>query len=142
MQRTGRTPVPAGSRTAARWALLCALLLGLFLMHGSPTGAAGCHPQPPAAAGESSPHAATAGADERTPAAAAAPYRPGHAGAASCVSTQARDHAPLAAPGPATVWTGAVALAHPRVRPAADGRGRAPPEGGRELLTRVGVARR
>ncbi|WP_143686957.1 hypothetical protein [Streptomyces sp. TLI_171] len=140
MERTGRAtePAPAG-RTAARWAVLCALLLGLFLMHGSPASAAGCHRMAP------EPSAGAAGLrhdlDGHAERSVTGPV-PHGSSAAACVSTQARDPLPLTAPGAAVPWT------HPRppsARPVAAGDaggGRAPPGGGRELLLRVCVARR
>ncbi|WP_285733723.1 hypothetical protein [Kitasatospora phosalacinea] len=135
---------PAG-RTAARWTVLCALLLGLFLMHGSPASATGCHPaQTPRTA-----HPAH-------PARTAHPARPGHAAdhpavstplphgssASACVSTPARDRLPLPAPGPALP----PAPPHPQLAgppgTGAERGGRAPPDGGRDLLLLVCVARR
>ncbi|MDR3036666.1 MAG: hypothetical protein LBV78_26785 [Kitasatospora sp.] len=144
-ERTGRATDPAAAgRTAARWAVLCALLLGLFLMHGSPASAAGCHPAsaspPPPSA--SAPHAVTGHTPpgEGRPS-ANAPMLHGSS-AAACVSTQARDRAPVPAPG-------AALPPHPPLLPltgpgpaGAERGGRAPPDGGRELLIRVCVARR
>ncbi|MFD8599017.1 hypothetical protein ACFV1L_28845 [Kitasatospora sp. NPDC059646] len=139
MERSGRTTGPAG-RTVARWAVLCALLLGLFLMHGSPASAAGCH-RPEG----TSPVTAHSGAhaDERGGRVSAA--APGAHGRSSvdCVSTQARDRSPLAGPSAAAPWS------HPQppaltgpLRTGGAESGRSPPDGGRELLTRVCVARR
>ncbi len=157
-------PTPTG-RTATRWAVLCALLLGLFLMHGSPASATGCHPaQPPrmvgmvntaatagmTSAAEMARAAGTAGTARTT---AHAAHRPGarhpavstslpHGSSASaCVSTPARDRLSLPAPG------SALAAAPPRLPSAgppcsgAERGGRAPPGGGRELLLLVCVAR-
>ncbi len=149
-ERAGRTARATGPATGARWAVLCALLLGLFLMHGSPASATGCHPasaSPPPAPASAPPsasasHAATghtrSGEDRPT---ATAPVRQGSS-AAACVSTQARDRASVPAPG-------AALPPHPPL-PALTGPcpagvergGRAPPDGGRELLVRVCVARR
>ncbi|MBP0455413.1 hypothetical protein J5Y04_38720 [Kitasatospora sp. RG8] len=144
-----------GGRAAARLLLLCALLAGLFLMHGSPTSAGGCHRGPEPAA------ALTAPAAPPAPAPAAAHVAAQHHGgpdaapgltaprthddgrpAVSCVSTRDRDGAALPAPGPYALAATALppaALAGPRRRPA-DGP-RAPPAAGRGLLLRKCVAR-
>ncbi|MEV7211978.1 hypothetical protein AB0O31_02635 [Kitasatospora cineracea] len=148
-ERAGRTARATGPAAAARWAVLCALLLGLFLMHGSPASATGCHPasgsapvSPSMPPSPSVSHAAGghARAAEDRPG-ATAPVRHGSS-AAACVSTQARDQAPVPAPG-------AALPPHPPLLPligpgpiGAERGGRAPPDGGRELLIRVGVARR
>ncbi|MEU3493079.1 hypothetical protein ABZ747_06205 [Kitasatospora cineracea] len=142
-ERTGRATDPAAAgRAAARWAVLCALLLGLFLMHGSPASATGCHPAPSASAPPSASHAATGHTrpGEGRPS-INAPMRNGSS-ASACVSTQARDRAPVPAPG-------AALPPHPPLLPltgpgpvGAERGGRAPPDGGRELLIRVCVARR
>ncbi|MFF2039570.1 hypothetical protein ACFVVX_04020 [Kitasatospora sp. NPDC058170] len=51
-------------RAVARLLLLCALLAGLFLMHGSPTSAGGCHePRPTGAPTEAPTEAWRAAAD-------------------------------------------------------------------------------
>ncbi|RPE33488.1 hypothetical protein EDD38_1778 [Kitasatospora cineracea] len=156
-ERTGRATDPAAAgRAAARWAVLCALLLGLFLMHGSPASATGCHPAPSASAPPSAPLPLPPPASASPPASHAATghTRPGEgrpsinapmrkgSSAAACVSTQARDRAPVPAPG-------AALPPHPPLLPltgpgpvGAERGGRAPPDGGRELLIRVCVARR
>ncbi|WP_404869076.1 DUF6153 family protein [Kitasatospora griseola] len=138
VERTGRATDPAG-RTVARWTVLCALLLGLFLMHGSPASAAGCH-----RTAETAVSAHHAGAHTMQGSAREAVRAPGaHEGSAvDCVSTQARDHLPPAGPAAGVPW--------PHPQPSATGplptggaeSGRAPPDGGRELLIRVCVARR
>ncbi|WP_033217727.1 hypothetical protein [Kitasatospora phosalacinea] len=167
-ERTARAtdPAPAG-RTAARWAVLCALLLGLFLMHGSPASATGCHPARPTPAdtSTSAPASTPAGTPASTPMTApmtaptagrghhgddphgdgrptaTAPVRHGSP-ASACVSTQARDRLPLPAPGAALPGVlPQPPLAGPPCTGAERG-GRAPPGGGRELLIRVCVARR
>ncbi|BAJ29821.1 hypothetical protein KSE_40290 [Kitasatospora setae KM-6054] len=136
--------------------MLCALLLGLFLMHGSPASATGCHPAAPVPAPHHAPAAdptmaaapaphhapavgsARPGAD---PASATVPVRHGSS-ASGCVSTQARDRAPVPAPG-------AALPPHPPLPPlaapggaGAERGGRAPPDDGRDVLLRVCVARR
>ncbi|MFE1316556.1 hypothetical protein [Kitasatospora phosalacinea] len=144
-------PTPAG-RTAARWTVLCALLLGLFLMHGSPASATGCHPaQPPRTAGAigTAETAETAAHPGHRPAlhhpalhrpAVSTPL-PHGSSASACVSTPARDRLLLTAPG------AALPPAAPRLPFAgppcsgAERGGRAPPGGGRELLLMVCVAR-
>ncbi|MFD0275770.1 hypothetical protein ACFVHB_17955 [Kitasatospora sp. NPDC127111] len=162
MTANGRRSGGRGGRAAARLPLFCALLAGLFLMHGSPTSAGGCHqPEPTAAAavavapdgtpGSPGHHAAPATEPVADPAAApataralAAPGTAPEAGhpAVSCVSTRDRDGAGLPAPGPAALAVTAVlpaALAGPHRR-SADGP-RAPPAAGRRLLLRMCVAR-
>ncbi|MFJ1756595.1 hypothetical protein [Kitasatospora sp. NPDC088134] len=151
MERTAATsPAPTG-RTAARWAVLCALLLGLFLMHGSPASAAGCHPETVATAHGAGLHGAGsggagsqaagsyaavlhdagpqgAGLPEAEPAGTVAGGRqvvnlPMRQGssAEACVSIQARDRVSPAAPA-----TAAAPWTHPRppgaAAPAAGGR--------------------
>lgn len=137
MERIGRATAPAG-RGAARWAVLCALLLGLFLMHGSPASAAGCHPAGTGPRTAGAPVAGAMGGEHRP----VVTVPMGHgSSAASCVSVQARDRVPLAAPGAALPWTPPRPPVAATVREAAAEGGRAPP-GGRELLLRVCVARR
>ncbi|AUY50638.1 hypothetical protein [Streptomyces sp. CB01881] len=134
-----------GGRAAARLLLLCALLAGLFLMHGSPTSAGGCHrPEPAAAPVMAAAHAVAqhhGGPD--TAAGLTAPRTHGDGRpAVSCVSARDRDGAALPAPGPYALAATALlpaALAGPRRRPA-DGP-RAPPAAGRGLLLRKCVAR-
>ncbi|MGW4382118.1 hypothetical protein [Kitasatospora sp. NPDC004531] len=138
MERAVRVSHPAG-RTVARWAVLCALLLGLFLMHGSPASAAGCHPAEGAAmAAHPGAHADEGGGRV----AAGAPGAHGRT-SADCVSTPARDRAPLAGPSAAAPWSHPQppAVAGP-LRTGGAETGRSPPDSGRELLTRVCVARR
>ncbi|MEU6234244.1 hypothetical protein [Kitasatospora sp. NPDC047058] len=162
MTADGRRGGGSGGRAAARLLLLCALLAGLFLMHGSPVPAGGCHgPEPVTAAAPAAMDLAPAGATAGSPghhAAPAAEPAPAPAGpraaaapgtapgtghpAATCVSTRDRDGAGLPAPGPAALAAAAVppaVLAGPHRRPA-DGP-RAPPAAGRRLLLRVCVAR-
>jgi hypothetical protein len=153
-----------GERGFARLLMVCAVLAGLFLMHGSPAAAAeGCHGALPtalpgtAAAPVSMPMsmpmgegitAATARADSSpaTPPPGRAPAV--HAGASSmahgamCVSTPARArfllpvHALLVA-----VAVLAVAALGGRAAGRARTRRGQPPPGGRSLLLQVGVAR-
>ncbi|MFJ5922824.1 DUF6153 family protein [Kitasatospora sp. NPDC092948] len=138
MERTGRATDPGG-RTVARWAVLCALLLGLFLMHGSPASAAGCH-RVAAAAVTAHPMDAHAGEGS----ARAAVRAPGaHEGSAvDCVSTPARDQLHPTGPTAAAPWTHPPATAAGPLRAGGSEGGRAPPDGGPELLIRLCVARR
>ncbi|WP_329496700.1 hypothetical protein [Kitasatospora herbaricolor] len=148
-------------RATAQLLLLCAVLAGLFLMHGSPAAAGDCHralgamPGPPAAAASSGAahqaahrHPDTAGragvtAGRAGEVSAPAPSAPGpHARDTLCLATKTRDGAALPAPGPAT---GAPAVVLPAV-PAAGfarsaGSPRAGPGGGRHILLQVCVAR-
>ncbi|MFE6666571.1 hypothetical protein ACFVFH_23795 [Streptomyces sp. NPDC057697] len=123
--------------------VLCAVLSGLFLMHGAPASAAeGCHDAMAVTASASVPPTTTAGHSAAPgghgPALAAGARSEADGG--SCVFTQARDRVlPLpAAPGPAL----------PAVRELAGHRSavhgperRGPPFAGRDLLLQVGVAR-
>ncbi|MGW1258796.1 hypothetical protein ACWD5Q_27335 [Streptomyces sp. NPDC002513] len=141
----------AGRRGITLLPAVCAVLFGLFLMHGAPaTATEGCHGAMPAMA--ASPPAGGHGAAATT---AAAPPAHGFAPAvraagtsgmpgALCVSTPAHDRTPLPAPGPLAV-AGAAGLAlwtPARLRAAADGTGRrGPPARGRDLLLQVCIAR-
>ncbi|MER0444057.1 hypothetical protein ABR738_05665 [Streptomyces sp. Edi4] len=136
----------ASGTGTARLFVLCAVLLGLFSMHGAPASAAGgCHGEmamapPPSAAFMSMTHATVAA--ERL-VARAAPVVTGAHGE-TCVSTGARERLPLAATGllallalvvlvvgkPAGPWSSGLATAR-----------RGPPRGGRGLLLQVCVAR-
>ncbi|MFC9325856.1 hypothetical protein [Kitasatospora sp. NPDC057015] len=151
-----------GGRAVAHLLLLCAVLAGLFLMHGAPTSAGGCHdavvaatlphPMPGAARPGLRPedgrheqprHEAarhTAGAAELS---SRAPGTPGpHGRDTRCLATKSRDGVPLPAPAPVTsgapralptaLATGPRPLAHCR---------RAPPGTGRRILLRICVAR-
>jgi hypothetical protein len=153
-----------GERGFARLLMVCAVLAGLFLMHGSPAAAAeGCHGAlPTALPGAAAPMSMSMSMDEGTTAAAAradsppAMPRPGtalaapavHAGAPSmahgamCVSTPARARFLLPAH---TLLVAVAVLAVTALGGRAAGRARArrgqPPPGGRSLLLQVGVAR-
>jgi hypothetical protein len=139
-----------GGRGAARLLLACAVLAGLFLMHGSPFGAAeGCHGAAAAPAGMSVPAAAMAPKGPVT----AAHQHPGSARAGVlpavrghlCVSTPARPRLVLPAGGPllAVAAPAAVLLAFGRLLggPHRARRRGPPPPGGRPLLLQVCVAR-
>lgn len=141
-------------RALARLLTACALLFGLFLMHGSPASAAtGCHegaqghvaaaPAEHPAHGEHSMAAETAPNTSHTSAHIDARAVTGEHGTV-CVATAARDRFPLP-----TVWllaaaafAGLTAWGLVRQRMTAGGaRRRGPPGGGRALLLRKCVAR-
>ncbi|MFD9597540.1 hypothetical protein ACFWA9_32965 [Kitasatospora sp. NPDC059973] len=134
-------------RAAARPLLLCALLAGLFLMHGSPTAPGGCHrPAAVAVAGSAGHRAAVA----HHAAPADAPRLDGRRApdaapqAVPCVSARDREGAGLPAAAPLAAGAAAVLPAvrmpsAPRERRTTGPR--APPDAGRRLLLRVCVAR-
>lgn len=136
----------------ARLVALCAILLGLFLMHGSPaTAIGGCHGGTgPAAVPMQAGHASSTmartdlhGAAGHGAPAAQAAYETGTHGA-TCVSTPVRVHNhPL--PTPALLTAGAVAAlatwSPTALRATGGTRRRGPPERGRDLLFQVCVAR-
>ncbi|MET9450651.1 hypothetical protein [Streptomyces cinerochromogenes] len=137
----------AGRRGIARLLAMCAVLFGLFLMHGSPVSAAGgCHGSTPA------PMPAGHDASLMTTAHTPAPYLPGPAlqapGTAGmpgtlCVATVAHERVPLPVPGLLAVAaiTVSAAWAPARLRaPGASGL-RGPPTGGRDHLLRACIAR-
>ncbi|MFE3032468.1 hypothetical protein ACFXKY_12540 [Streptomyces canus] len=141
----------ASRRGIARLLALCAVLFGLFLMHGAPaTAAEGCHgamstmAAPPMTGGHDAallaPHAPAAPGPGLAARAADLAGMPG----ALCVSTPAHERTPLPAPGLLAV-AGAAPLALctlTRQWAAAGGRGRrGPPDGGRDLLLQMCVAR-
>lgn len=128
-----------------RFGVLCALLLGLFLMHGSPAAAVGCHR---AAAVDAhrpdvsrpdvhrlDPHRHPAG----TPANALTVQRAD----GLCVAARGRaEGASLPQPGPAPLGTVATPPAGGAAPPAVAASGcRAPPDRGREVLLQVCVSR-
>lgn len=138
----------AGRRGIARLLALCAVLFGLFLMHGSPASAAeGCHgsmPAPLTAGHEASP---------MTTAHAPATHHPGPAvvqaagtagmPGAQCVATPAHEWIPLPAPGLLAVAAITVPAAWTPARPGAPGGNglRGPPAGGRDHLLQACIAR-
>ncbi|MEV0915746.1 hypothetical protein AB0I93_15960 [Streptomyces sp. NPDC049967] len=135
-------------RGIARVLALCAVLFGLFLMHGAPaTAAGGCHGAMSATAPMSEGHDVAS----MTSALSAAMTHTGvqHASGASqmdgavCVSTPARDRTPL--PSSALVAVVAVLaaslLASRPLLLGRTGRRGPPPPGGRGLLLQVCIAR-
>lgn len=141
----------ADRRGLARLLSVCAVLCGLFLMHGAPaTAAEGCHGAMSAVA-----HAPMTGGHDAAGMLSAPPAAHGSAPAMRaaglpgmsgtlCVSTPAHERSPLPAPGPSAVAGAAVLVlwGQARLRAAAGGTGRrGPPPGGRELLLQVCVAR-
>lgn len=142
-------------RGIARLLALCAVLLGLFLMHGAPaTAAEGCHgamSAAPMSAGHDKAVMASAARASVTPASspvmtqADAQQASGASemDGATCVSTPARDRIPLP-PGGLLAVVAVLAASFLAVRPPALGRtGRRgpPPPGGRSLLLTVCIAR-
>ncbi|MFE9875608.1 hypothetical protein [Streptomyces sp. NPDC005784] len=135
----------------ARLLAVCAVLFGLFLMHGTPaTAAEGCHgamhadtASPMTGGHDAAAPTTTAPAAHGPGPAVRAAEAPGMAGA-PCVSTPAHERTPLPAPGLLGV-VGAAVLAPwmlSRLRAAAGGTGRrGPPAGGRDLLLQVCIAR-
>ncbi|MEU0603423.1 hypothetical protein ABZ484_35155 [Streptomyces sp. NPDC006393] len=143
----------AAGRGFARLLAVCAVLFGLFLMHGAPTTAAvGCHGG--AMAGDSASFMASGQEAAPMPTAQApGTHGPGAAVRVAgtsgtpgvlCVSTPAQERVPLPAPGLlAVAGAGALALwTAAGLRAAVGGTGRrGPPAGGRDLLLQVCVAR-
>ncbi|WP_406424250.1 hypothetical protein [Streptomyces sp. NBC_01589] len=142
-------------RGIARLPALCAVLLGLFLMHGAPaTAAEGCHGAMSAApmpAGHDTAAMAPATRTFVTPASSPVMTQAGAQQAsgasamdgAMCVSTPARDRIPLPTGGLLAV-TAVLAATFLAARPPTLGRtGRRgpPPPGGRSLLLTVCIAR-
>ncbi|MET7694027.1 hypothetical protein ABZT06_39690 [Streptomyces sp. NPDC005483] len=140
----------AGRRGIARLLAVCAVLLGLFLMHGSPASAAeGCHGSMPAPA----PMPAGHDASPMTTAHAPATHHPGSAEAFQvagapgvsgvlCVATPAHERIPLPAPGLLAVAVTALAAWTPaRLRALGGSWLRGPPSGGRDHLLKACIAR-
>ncbi|KUN56044.1 hypothetical protein AQJ46_49015 [Streptomyces canus] len=141
----------AGRRGIARLLAVCAVLFGLFLMHGAPaTAAEGCHGAMPTMAlspitgGHDAAllatHAPAAPAPGLAVRAAGLSGMPG----ALCVSTPAHERTPLPAPGLLDVAGAAVLTPWmlTRLPAAANWTGRrGPPDSGRDLLLQVCIAR-
>ncbi|GHE08455.1 hypothetical protein [Streptomyces alanosinicus] len=147
----------ADRRGIARLLAVCAVLVGLFLMHGAPaTAAEGCHDATPmtVAAPTGHGHHAAMNGMAVSPAHGAGVVGPATAAATAtatsgtggtlCVSTPAHERFPLPAPSLlAVAGAGGLALwASARRRAAAGGTGRrGPPARGQDLLLQVCVAR-
>ncbi|MDN3061242.1 hypothetical protein PH213_43495 [Streptomyces sp. SRF1] len=140
----------AGRRGIARLVAVCAVLLGLFLMHGAPaTAAEGCHGgMPSTTAPMPDGHTASAMTTAQmqttahgAPAAQAADSAGMHG--ELCLSTPAQERLPLPAPALLAVTAAVMAGWSPAAWRAAtsQARRRGPPAGGRDLLTRVCIAR-
>ncbi|MGW1868954.1 hypothetical protein ACWCPS_25775 [Streptomyces mauvecolor] len=140
----------------SRLLVLCAVLFGLFLMHGAPaTAAEGCHGVMSAPTGMRDGLATTSSASASSAAAesAAAPVMThtgvqrasGTAamGGETCLSTPARDGIPRPMAALAAVITVMAGLFLAGRSPAAGPAGRRgpPPPGGRSLLLQVCIAR-
>jgi hypothetical protein len=148
---TNRSRAPRREPRAARLLAVCALLCGLFLMHGAPASAAdGCHASWPTAmtTAMTTPMttAMTAKPMRSSPSATPSATATGSADAygGHCVALQARER--IALPWPDAGAVPVLARTAPAVVLAAGGAGgaqrwRGPPSGGRELLLRVSVAR-
>ncbi|GGV02084.1 hypothetical protein GCM10010211_81780 [Streptomyces albospinus] len=144
-------------RAPARLLAVCAVLFGLFLMHGSPAAAVGCHTSLSAPAPVMHhDHAAQAGdmagveSALATPAASSLPMvHPGLPSMAGdhdtqCVATPVRDRSVLPTVGILAVGVLTVLFGWALMRryPVAGAVGRrGPPTGGRALLLRVCTAR-
>ncbi len=137
----------AGRTGVTRLLLLCAVMLGIFLMHGAPSAATGgCHE----AAGGSvlltghHPAAMTAVPDPPAPSGSAAhPVSASQPDGSLCVSTAARERGRLPVAGLLALVlffvAGRVAGFGPAGAPLRGRRG--PPRYGRELLLQVCIAR-
>ncbi|GAB2702208.1 hypothetical protein [Kitasatospora kifunensis] len=136
----------------ARLLAVCAVLVGLFLMHGTPaTAAAGCHGEPAAGAlmpGGAAQAVGSAGSRAAAPADPGSPLALPTAGlptgGAVCVSTPARGGVPFPAVALlalAVLAGGAAWELTDRQVGAPSHRRRGPPSGGRALLLQVCVAR-
>lgn len=148
-----RDTVYSRRRAVARLLAVCAVLFGLFLMHGAPaTAASGCHDAMPVSAPvEHLGHAVGRHHGDTAMAPAAGPVTPhaapqgvsaGHG--AQCVAVPARDRLLLpvwALAAVAVAVFSAGVLAGRRWSPGEVG-WRGPLGGGRELLRRVCIARR
>ncbi|MBD0742602.1 hypothetical protein [Streptomyces sp. CBMA152] len=138
---------PASGRGIARLLAVCAVLFGLFLMHGAPASAAeGCHgsmtaPAPMATGHDASPMAHVLATHRPGPTVQAAEGMAMHG--ALCVSTPAQERISLPAPGLMAVAaiTLLIAWVLARLRAGSGSRRRGPPTGGRDHLLRVCIAR-
>ncbi|MET7912499.1 hypothetical protein ABZU45_32285 [Streptomyces avermitilis] len=138
----------ARRRGFARLLALCAVLFGLFLMHGAPaTAAKGCHGTMSAPTGTHDSADLHAMQSPTAPAVTHPGLQQASGSAAmdgtTCVSTPARDTTPLTAPGLLAVVAvlASLFLAGHTLTPGRTGRRGPPPPGGRSLLLQVCIAR-
>ncbi|MFG2820996.1 hypothetical protein ACGFX4_16410 [Kitasatospora sp. NPDC048365] len=137
----------SSSPATARLLVVCTLLLGLFLMHGAPLAAGGCHDdmaRAVAAPAMASPHLAhPATADDaagRGP--RAAPAAADTRGGSACLSTPAHGRVVLDPPPLLAVLSVALIVGTGMLATTAGtARLRGPPGSGRRLLLQVCVAR-
>lgn len=147
MTDTQPAPSTAGARhrRVVRPAVLVAVLLGLFLMHGGPAAAdGGCHgamadttvtqPAPATMTAHSADHSRTAG--DKATTRADETMR-----GALCLATPPRSAIPLPPLATAALILPAAALLPRAPRTYAGTRRRGPPTGGRELLLQACIAR-
>ncbi|WP_438290888.1 hypothetical protein [Streptomyces sp. HUAS TT7] len=130
----------------SRLLVLCAVLFGLFLMHGAPaTAAEGCHGAMSAPTGMHEARAATRTSAEPSVAHSDVQRALGTSvmDRETCVSTPARDGKPLPMGGLAAVFTAFAGVFLVCWSAAAGWAGRRgpPPPGGRSLLLQVCIAR-
>ncbi|MFI6893614.1 hypothetical protein ACIBM4_05830 [Streptomyces sp. NPDC050256] len=138
-----------GRRGVARLLALCAVLFGLFVMHGAPaTAAEGCHGAMAATAPMPEGHRVAAVTPALSPVMTHTVTQ--HASGASqtdgamCVSTPARDRTPLPSSGLAAVvavLTAGLLAGRLLILGRTGRRGPPPPPGGRSLLLQVCIAR-
>ncbi|MFI7406460.1 hypothetical protein ACIBW9_39355 [Streptomyces sp. NPDC049541] len=143
---TATQPAPSRPRTrhrkVVRPAVLVAVLLGLFLMHGGPAAAdGGCHgamavtqPSPATMAAHSADHSRTAG--DKATTRADETMR-----GALCLATPPRSAIPLPPLAVAALVLPAAVLLPRAPRAYLGTRRRGPPLGGRELLLQACIAR-
>nr|BFD87094.1 hypothetical protein StreXyl84_64950 [Streptomyces sp. Xyl84] len=140
----------ASRRGIARLVAVCALLFGLFLMHGAPaTAAEGCHgamPSTTAPMPDGRTASARAPAQMQTAVHSAPAFQTANSTGMHgelCLSTPAQERNPL--PAPALLAVAAALVAGWSLEAWRAGvsrvRRRGPPAGGRDLLTRVCIAR-
>ncbi|MFF4805299.1 hypothetical protein ACFY1U_44120 [Streptomyces sp. NPDC001351] len=143
-----RSTAGARHRRVVRPAVLVAVLLGLFLMHGGPAAAdGGCHgamtdmadtavmqPAPATMAAHSADHSRTAGAKATT-------RTDETMRGALCLATPPRSAIPLPPLAAATLILPVAALLPRAPRAYTGTRRRGPPLGGRELLLQACIAR-
>ncbi|MEU9244471.1 hypothetical protein [Streptomyces sp. NPDC048385] len=129
-------------RPAIRLAVLCSMLLGLFLMHDSPAAAgAGCHGAMPTTAPMNHAPTMTAHDDHQRTEHASLAQATAAMDGILCVSTPPPHGAPLPAPALAAVLAVGGHLLPGPLRTPHGNRRRGPPLGSRSLLLQACVAR-